>query len=65
MKRQRVPYARRSVWIAIAILGAVLVVGGAIAGYEINHLHNEVNGLQSQVNSLYQAVLQLANKTAK
>jgi hypothetical protein len=60
MKRPRAPYARRSVWIAVAILAAVLIVVSAVAGYEINHLHNEVNQLQSQVTSLFQATLQKA-----
>jgi hypothetical protein len=60
MKRPSAPYARRSVWIACAILAAVLVVVSAIAGYEINHLHNEVNQLQSQMTLLYQATLQKA-----
>jgi hypothetical protein len=58
MKRPRAPFAKRSVWIAVAILAAVVVVGGAIGGYEINHLHNEVNGLQSQVTALFQVTLQ-------
>ena len=62
MKRPRAPYARRSVWVAIAILSAVLVVGGAIAGYEINHLHNQVNGLQGQLAFLYQAFLNAFKK---
>jgi hypothetical protein len=57
MKRSRAPYARRSVWVAIAVLSIVLVVGCVVLGYEINHLRNEVNGLQSQVNTMYQAVL--------
>lgn len=58
MKRPHAPFAKRSVWIAVAILAAVLVVVGGIAGYEINHLHNEVNSLQSQVTALFQASLQ-------
>jgi len=57
MRRQRVPYAKRSAWTAIAILAVVLVVGGAIAGYEINHLQSEVNGLHNQVNSLFNLYL--------
>jgi outer membrane murein-binding lipoprotein Lpp len=52
MKRPRAPYAKRSVWVVVAILGAVLVVVCGIGGYEINHLHNEVSGLQTQVNYL-------------
>ena len=54
MNRQRVPYARRSVWAAIAVLSIVLVAGCVIAGYEINHLHNEVNTLNNTVAALYQ-----------
>jgi hypothetical protein len=63
MKRPRAPYAKRTVWIAVAILAAVIVVGGAIGGYEINHLHSEVNGLQGQVTTLYQALLQAEHKS--
>ena len=47
MKKPRVPYAKRSVWTVIAILSLVLVVGFGLAGYEINHLQNEVNGLNN------------------
>jgi outer membrane murein-binding lipoprotein Lpp len=67
MPRQRAPYARRSVWTAVAVLAVVLVAGLVIAGYEINHLRNEVNGLQSKtdtlqasVTALYQAILNVA-----
>lgn len=56
MKRPRVPYARRSVWAVIAVLSVVLVLGFVIAGYEINHLQNEVNGLQNQVTFFQQLV---------
>ncbi|HVA06460.1 MAG TPA: hypothetical protein VNG12_06965 [Acidimicrobiales bacterium] len=62
MKRPRAPYARRSVWVAIAILSGVFVIGAAIAGYEINHLHNEVNTLQSQLAFLLQTVLNAGKK---
>jgi hypothetical protein len=62
MKRPRAPYARRSVWIALGILSAILVVGGAIAGYEINHLHNEVNSIQNQLTLLYRTFLGGAKK---
>ena len=58
MKRPRAPFAKRSVWIAVAILAALLVIGGAVAAYEINHLRDEVNHLQSQVNLLAQFYLQ-------
>lgn len=74
MKRQRAPYARRSVWLVIAVLSIVVVAGGVAGGYEIHHLQSEVDGLQNQVSglnsqltglrgevsSLYQAVLKLA-----
>lgn len=60
MKKKRVPYAKRSAWIAIAILSLVLVVGFGLAGYEINHLQNEVNGLNNAVATLYQQFLKLA-----
>jgi hypothetical protein len=54
MKRPRVPYARRSVWAVLAVLSAVVVIGFAIAGYEIHHLQTEVNGFQNQVTFLQQ-----------
>ena len=63
MKRQRVPYAKRSAWTAIAILAAVFVVGAAVAGYEINHLHNEVNGLHDQLNQLFTLYLKSTVKS--
>jgi hypothetical protein len=59
MKRPRVPYARRSVWAVITVLSVVLVIGFVIAGYEIHHLQNEVNGfqnLQNEVTLLQQIV---------
>ncbi len=56
MKRPRAPYARRSVWVAIGVLSALFVVGAVIAGYEINHLNNEVNGLQNSLNLFYNAI---------
>ena len=62
MKRQRVPYATRAVWPVIAVLSVVLVIGGAIAGYEIHHLTTEVNGLQSQVNALLQAIVKASTQ---
>jgi hypothetical protein len=54
MKRRRAPYASRSVWIAIAVISIVLVAGGLVAGLEISHLKNQVNGLQYVVGQLYQ-----------
>ena len=52
MKRQRGPYARR-LWNVIIALSIVLLVGFAVAGYEINHLRTQVNGLQTQVTALH------------
>ena len=57
MKRQRVPYATRAVWPVLAVLAIVLVIGGAVAGYEIHHLQTDVDGLKNQVSVLYQALL--------
>lgn len=57
MTRPRAPFAKRTVWIAVAVVAVVLVVGGAIAGYQIHHLQSQVNQLQSQVTVLYQATL--------
>ncbi len=60
MKRQRAPYARRrSVWLVIAVLSIVLVVGGVAGAYEIHHLQNQVNGLNSQLSGLHQEVVTL------
>jgi len=59
MKRPRAPYAKRSVWNAVAIISAVLVVACVLAGLEINHLHNQVNSLQTSVNNLSAQVSQL------
>jgi hypothetical protein len=52
MARQRVPYAKRSVWYVVIALSAIVVIGFAAAGYEINHLRTEVNGLHTQVQGL-------------
>jgi high-affinity nickel permease len=52
MKKQRAPYARRSVWYAIGILSVVLVAALVIGGYEINHLRTQTNGLQTQITEL-------------
>jgi outer membrane murein-binding lipoprotein Lpp len=59
MKRQRVPYARRSAWTVIAILAAVIVAGFVAAGLEIHHLQTEVDGLQNQVTGLNTQIHQL------
>lgn len=58
MKRQRVPYARRSLNTVVAVLAIVLVIGLAIAGYEINHQRTEINHLQSQITKANQALSQ-------
>jgi uncharacterized protein YoxC len=63
MKRQRPPYAKRSVWYAFAVLSIVLVVVCVAAGYEIHHLQNQVNGLNGQVNSLYRLLTQLSRQS--
>jgi len=65
MKRQRAPYTRRSVWIAIAILSGVLVVGFAVAGYEINHLRTQINGLQAQISGIQTIVSKLLQEILK
>jgi hypothetical protein len=63
MNRPRAPYAKRTVWNAVVILAVIIVIGGGIAGYEINHLQREVNSLHAQVTTLYQGVLQQAGKS--
>jgi hypothetical protein len=67
MSPQRAPYAKRSVWYAVAILALIVVVGFAGAGYELNHLRTEVNSLHAQLNNLnaelaafYSALMKLA-----
>lgn len=60
MKRQRAPYASRSIVPVIVVLAIVVVVGGVAAGLEINHLHTQVNGLQNQVAVIYQLLLKTA-----
>ena len=46
-------------WAAVAVLAVVVVIGCVVAGYEINHLRNEVSGLQNQVTTMYQLLLKL------
>jgi hypothetical protein len=58
MKRHRPPYARRSVWTLIAMLGIIFVVGGAIVGYEIHQLQGDISGLNHQLTLLNQAIQQ-------
>jgi len=55
----RPPYARRSVWIVVALLSIIVVVGFAAAGYEINHQRTEINGLHSQVQQLNASIVYL------
>ena len=62
MKKPRAPYAQRSVWIAVAILGVLFIAGAAIAAYQINHLHQQVDSLQNIVNLIYKTVLNAATK---
>jgi hypothetical protein len=52
MKKQRAPYARRTVWYAVGILSVVLLAALVVAGYEINHLRTQTNGLQAQITGL-------------
>jgi hypothetical protein len=56
MARKRAPYAKRSVWYVVIPLAAVVVIGFAAAGYEINHLRTEVNGLHTQIQSINNVV---------
>lgn len=62
MKRQGVPYAKRSLAYFVAALAVVLVVVCVVAGLEINHLHNQVDGLNNQLNSFYTTILKGASK---
>ena len=61
VKGKSAPYARRAVWYVVIALAAVFVIGFALAGYEIYHLHNQVNGLQANVTSLQQSVNHLTS----
>jgi hypothetical protein len=65
MARQRVPYARRSVWYVVLPLSAIVVIGFALAGYEINHLRTEVDGLHSQIQSINHVVGLLYSEVLK
>ena len=58
MKRRRAPFARRSVWILIAILSAIIIVGGAIAGYQLHQLQSDIDGLNHQLTVLNQLLQQ-------
>jgi outer membrane murein-binding lipoprotein Lpp len=72
MKRQRSPYAGRSVWYVVAVLSVVLVAGFVVGGYEIIHLRTQVNNLnatvyplRAQVNKLGTSVTDLYNTILK
>jgi hypothetical protein len=56
MAPKRAPYAKRSVWYVVIALAAIVVIGFAAAGYEINHLRTEVNGLHAQVQRVNNAL---------
>jgi hypothetical protein len=60
MKRPRASNTR-PLWNAIVIISIVVVIGFAVAGYEIHHLQSEISGLQSQVKSLQGGQSYLAN----
>ena len=64
MQRRRA-LSMRSVWRLAIVLSIVLVVVCAVAGYEIYHLRNEVNGLQQQVNNLSNMVTLLSDALTK
>ncbi len=59
-----VAHAIRSVRMLVLILLVVVVVGFAVAGYEINHQRSEISGLKSQVNELNLQVQKLDSATA-
>jgi hypothetical protein len=62
MKRKRAPYASRYVVPVIVILSIIVVAACVAAGLEIKHLHNQVNALQGQVATIYQLLLQTAQR---
>jgi hypothetical protein len=64
MQRRRAPYAKRSVWYAVAVLSVVLVVAVAVLGYEVNHLRTELDKIQPQVNALKTEVAHLFQSLA-
>jgi hypothetical protein len=57
-KRRSAPFARRSVWTLIAIVSVVIVVGGAIVGYQIHQLQSDINVLNHQLTVLNQMISQ-------
>jgi hypothetical protein len=65
MAPKRAPYAKQSVWYVVIALAAIVVIGFAAAGYEINHLRNEFNGLHAQVQSLNNAVARIYSALLK
>lgn len=58
-------YANRPVWYAVIVISIVVVVGFALAGYEINHLRTEINGLHAQVQNLNKEVAELLGELFK
>jgi outer membrane murein-binding lipoprotein Lpp len=65
MARKRAPYAKRSVWYVVIVLAAIVVIGFAVAGYEINHLRTEYDGLHTTVQNLNKAVSVLYSEVLK
>ena len=65
MARKRAPYAKQSLWYVVIALAAIVVIGFAAAGYEINHLRNEVNGLHTQVQSLNNSLTFITSELLK
>jgi hypothetical protein len=51
-QKRRPPFARRSVWNVVIALSAVVVIGFAVAGYEINHLRTEFDSMHTQIQTL-------------
>jgi hypothetical protein len=65
MARKRAPYAKRSLLYVVIGLAAIVVIGFAALGYEVNHLRTEVNGLQSQLHALSSGVAELYAQVLK
>lgn len=63
--QRRAPYARQSVWVFVAILSLIVVIGFAAAGYEINHQRTEIDGLTKQVTTLKLEVIYLGAAQSK
>jgi hypothetical protein len=65
MARKRAPYAKQSLWYVVIALAAIVVIGFAVAGYEINHLRTEVNGLHAQVQGLNNSLTFITSELLK